>query len=423
MHANVGRTMQNDSNEWDVSEDLRKRASEVRTLPTVDSLIAALQGKRIGLVLAGGGAKGAFQAGALLALTDLGLIKYEVIAGTSVGALNAVLFQHASVNRDRKVLAQMWTEMRLGKIMRMTPMILLQFFMALCYSLVLAVHLRPPKDPRHDADFDIMLVHAVGWFALTMGGLVLIVQLVIYTDLQIVQIAVLLVLLTVLVPVIDWIISRALGMTPSLASNMPMREAIDDLGAEQIVNDQPPIVCTLGHNVSFGPPLANALRGAIYPLYLPLAEASTKEVSEVLLLSAGLPYIFASRRVHGKWCVDGGLVDNVPLLGVFLHDQNNPVDAVIAIYLSKRSAAHQYEASRCMKLAARAMYGGAEVRAIDLLLERWLRKTEFLSIHPRTNLRSAVGTLDFRRSRARTLIEIGYRETLDQIQAMALTQR
>lgn len=49
--------------------------------------------KRTGLVLCGGGAKGAFQIGAWKALEKHGILRQvDAISGTSVGALNAVLF-------------------------------------------------------------------------------------------------------------------------------------------------------------------------------------------------------------------------------------------------------------------------------------------------------------------------------------------
>ena len=47
----------------------------------------------IGLVLSGGGAKGAYQAGVWTAMTELGLAKrVRVLSGTSVGAINAAAF-------------------------------------------------------------------------------------------------------------------------------------------------------------------------------------------------------------------------------------------------------------------------------------------------------------------------------------------
>jgi len=46
--------------------------------------------KRLGLVLEGGGARGAYQAGVLKALFEAGY-KFDGVAGTSVGALNGVM--------------------------------------------------------------------------------------------------------------------------------------------------------------------------------------------------------------------------------------------------------------------------------------------------------------------------------------------
>lgn len=62
----------------------------------------------IGLVLSGGGAKGAFQAGVWKAMCELGLAgRVQAISGTSVGALNAAAF--ASV-RDPGAICRFWLE-------------------------------------------------------------------------------------------------------------------------------------------------------------------------------------------------------------------------------------------------------------------------------------------------------------------------
>ena len=48
---------------------------------------------KIGLVLAGGGARGAYQIGVWKALIELGIDKYvNAVSGTSIGALNAIMF-------------------------------------------------------------------------------------------------------------------------------------------------------------------------------------------------------------------------------------------------------------------------------------------------------------------------------------------
>lgn len=60
--------------------------------------------KKIGLVLSGGGAKGAYEAGVWAALEQLGLTGYiDGIIGTSVGALNAVLFDTCDTLTSKEI--------------------------------------------------------------------------------------------------------------------------------------------------------------------------------------------------------------------------------------------------------------------------------------------------------------------------------
>lgn len=55
---------------------------------------------KIGLVLAGGGARGAYQIGVIKALRELSIDKYiKVISGTSIGALNAILFMNDDIDK------------------------------------------------------------------------------------------------------------------------------------------------------------------------------------------------------------------------------------------------------------------------------------------------------------------------------------
>ena len=53
-----------------------------------------------GLVLEGGGTKGAYQIGAYKALRDLG-IKFQGVAGTSIGALNGAYIIQNDISRKR----------------------------------------------------------------------------------------------------------------------------------------------------------------------------------------------------------------------------------------------------------------------------------------------------------------------------------
>lgn len=71
----------------------------------------------IGLVLAGGGAKGAFQIGVLQAMEEEGLLPYvTAVSGTSVGALNAALLLNLDIEEIRRV----WLEFDIATFFRNT---------------------------------------------------------------------------------------------------------------------------------------------------------------------------------------------------------------------------------------------------------------------------------------------------------------
>jgi len=68
-----------------------------------------------GLVLEGGGAKGAFQIGSYKALKELG-IKFDGIAGTSIGALNGALIAQGEEERAYEV----WTQINTSRLFNLT---------------------------------------------------------------------------------------------------------------------------------------------------------------------------------------------------------------------------------------------------------------------------------------------------------------
>ena len=96
---------------------------EVKTsLPSDDEFSAACEAGRtvasqgvVGLVLAGGGAKGAYQIGCWKALRACGLRHFGAIAGTSVGALNAVLVSQDDYDKAESI----WYNMRFSRVMQL----------------------------------------------------------------------------------------------------------------------------------------------------------------------------------------------------------------------------------------------------------------------------------------------------------------
>ena len=70
--------------------------------------MVSFKNKKIGLVLSGGGAKGAYQIGMLRALEEAGLKKEQlVMAGTSIGAINALLYAIGGVDAIRKFMMKL----------------------------------------------------------------------------------------------------------------------------------------------------------------------------------------------------------------------------------------------------------------------------------------------------------------------------
>ncbi len=78
---------------------------------------------KIGLVLSGGGAKGAYEAGVVKALIDA-QIKFDVVCGTSVGGLNAVLIASNQIDD----LVKVWEEKVTNKsVFMLNPKLKLKF--------------------------------------------------------------------------------------------------------------------------------------------------------------------------------------------------------------------------------------------------------------------------------------------------------
>ncbi len=68
--------------------------------------------EKLGLVMEGGGVKGAFEAGILSYIAELG-VTFDGVAGTSIGAINAGLY----LENGAKAIVDMWSEVWAGTIM------------------------------------------------------------------------------------------------------------------------------------------------------------------------------------------------------------------------------------------------------------------------------------------------------------------
>lgn len=69
---------------------------------------------KVGLVLSGGGGKGAYELGVWKAIRELGLDRYvKAVSGASIGAMNAMLF----AQNDYEAALEMWREVTLQKLL------------------------------------------------------------------------------------------------------------------------------------------------------------------------------------------------------------------------------------------------------------------------------------------------------------------
>lgn len=100
-----------DIDRW-VEEMLVKEGYHCQPLVPGRYVAAKKLSHRRALVLGGGGARGAYQIGVWQALTELG-VAYDLITGTSVGALNGALIAQGQLETARK----MWHNIETGKIL------------------------------------------------------------------------------------------------------------------------------------------------------------------------------------------------------------------------------------------------------------------------------------------------------------------
>lgn len=71
------------------------------------------------LVLSGGGAKGAYQCGALQYILGDLEVKYDALCGVSVGAINVAflaMYKHGEEKRSATTLKNMWSSLDSSKI-------------------------------------------------------------------------------------------------------------------------------------------------------------------------------------------------------------------------------------------------------------------------------------------------------------------
>lgn len=236
-----------------------------------------------GLVLTGGGAKGAYQAGAIQYIAELGL-QPQIIAGTSIGALNgAVLSSYYPFSHAVERLNQFWEQLGEAEILR-----------------------------PHTGAFLHTFSYAAQAFVPTLRHWL-----------------------------IDFLIKQGLKQTnSSIFDPEPieyfLKQAVHPnqlrKNIELWVTVFPSLkIPGLGYDLLID--LIRAKTGS-NACWLCLQDCFDDEtIYNLLLASAALPLAFPSRNINGQNYIDGGLVDNVPLTAL----ANRGCKNVIVIHLQNCS--------------------------------------------------------------------------------------
>lgn len=293
-----------------------------------------LWGKKIGLVLAGGGAKGAYQAGCLDYLHSQGVKDYHVVAGTSVGSLNGAAAASGKVHE----LVRIWEQISLRRVLapswRMLPFMsgMLVAYLGMLGSVLGLIA--------------IAAIAGTLWY-LGSGNLSMV-----YLLACLILILPYPGLLSAPFAFIGKALFYRLPRHASLAKPHPLRKLI----RSTLLSDRhegmelrcptyatltrlaywfdpdfpsfadATVVRTFMSEVNFKLPVR--IPGWL-PEYVDLRQLTESEVLDHLVASAALPFAFRQTLIDGVHYLDGGVVDNVPLNKVLEFD----CDVVIVIFL------------------------------------------------------------------------------------------
>lgn len=244
---------------------------------------------QLGLVLTGGGAKGAYQVGALKYIAELGL-EPQIIAGTSIGALNgAVLSTYRPFPYAVQHLNQLWEQLSKAEILRPNTGTVLrtlsyttQAFTPTLRGWLLDFLITEGLMQNSSAIFDPAPIEQLLREAVNPGELRRGIELwvTVFPSLKIPALG------------YDWLVDFIRARTGTDAHWLCIQDCTDD-----------------------------------------------ETVYKLLLASAALPLAFPSREVNGQSYVDGGLADNVPLKALAKRGCKN----VIVIHLKNGAAWNRYD--------------------------------------------------------------------------------
>ena len=228
---------------------------------------------KLGLVFSGGGGKGAYQIGVWKALKEFGLAeKVQVIAGTSVGALNALLF----VQQNYELAEHLWFHIRREDILDLDPDLITKILREAPIAI-------PPA----------MLEKVLNFFS-SRG---------IWSREGLIR-----------------MLNSAIDAEAIAASPLTMFAACTDVTG--IPNVMRPVSALTHYLFDHTIPEGKAT-------YFRVNDYDSAHIRQILLASSALPVLFHAEQIDGRVYYDGGLMDNAPIMPVY----HEGCDLIIVVQL------------------------------------------------------------------------------------------
>ena len=392
----------------------------------------------IGIVLAGGGAKGAYQVGVWRALHDLGIRRYSAFAGTSVGALNAALMAQQDIQRGEKI----WADISFKTVMKTDAA---TFFIGAAMRMMLLPFYALQRKPF------MAILRDPNWINVTLASALTGSSMAIAIGLNSPEASTAFFMLffgfLLVVAAVSWCwwlcyrVHSDLADKFALSSNSPLIELARDTLSPDKIRTTPVYVTLTEERWIFRPPpwsVGRTVVGGIptydknkpqflfsrTPRYQNLADCvDDAELRRYVIQSAALPEIFPRQRLADQPAVDGGLADNVPILPLL---QQTTVENIVVIYLgprpSWRSEIRRIKGlARLLALQITDQRAREVIAATERLGTEWMPtlrsapplKRRLLRISPSVYLGGLVfGTMNFTRRKANKLIRLGYWDAL-----------
>jgi predicted acylesterase/phospholipase RssA len=355
--------------------------------------VAQLRSMRIGLVLSGGGAKCAYQIGALSCLRDLRVDNFDYVAGSSAGAINALAISTCRV----EAAVRFWERLGYRNVLRISPRSLVAVIGYLLAGILIGNN-------------RVLMMYV------RLGLSVLFVIIGLLTRPAILWIFVTAALFNLLrtfnrtqrrgyrLGQLGWRIARSVHPAASLAEQDKLRRTLerffdgDDLSR---IHTRPRTFVTLGIEAGWFDPDAPtfeiekpvrrndpdlhfnierpSLRRGYVADYADIGDDAVSQVLPSVLTSAALPAVFRHVEDERGLQTDGGLADNVPITPVLSED----IDLVVVINVdaSVPSTEALLDRARVARYR-RQLYEYAAAASADqtrnemyIRYRRWLRAT------------------------------------------------